>query len=217
MPAFVSTLTLPNSAAPPSGAQLITGDTVGFEGGTEGIWAIVPAAATGGVSAVQAHSGTNSLNIILANSTTGLIMANTSRVLGTAVAITAGALVTATMWVYNPAGTTKLIQYGLRFFSAAAARLDSSANIILSAVAGVWTQVTITGSAPATSAYLSFLFFNDGTTSDSWFVDDLSITALAVGTEYFDTTLRQVGVFNGTNWQYESVVPFARGLMLSLL
>jgi hypothetical protein len=159
------------SVIPPN---ILSGDASTFETSIGGWWDSVNAALSH--TSAQAHSGTNSLTAV--SSTAGDMDA----------ASCAAANITTSGWVAGPgdhwvasawvraAVTPRSVLAGLQFFSAAGVSLGTFYGTTITDSTSAWTQVSVTTTAPASTAYVRMhLVWQTAAASETHYADDIVV------------------------------------------
>ena len=138
---------------PDSGANFLTGQNAGFEGGL-GTWNATTNSPTLADTAAAAHSGANSMSL-----TSTAVSGNMSAASFAAASITTqgmpvvpGDKVTASAWFVTAASPRSvLVQIG--WFDVNGVSLSNSAGATVTDGTAVWVQATVTAAAPASAAF----------------------------------------------------------------
>lgn len=148
-----------------SGANQLT--NAGFETGVRSPWGVGNATST--VTSARAHSGSYSAQVT-PNGTSERCWINSDFI-----AVTPGAALAASAWVWLTAASTSA-SVSVNWFDSARGYLSTSEDLV-SVPAGTWTQLANTFTAPAGAAYAQIVPTLAGTPSASnvWYVDDASL------------------------------------------
>lgn len=167
-------------------AQAVFGDggyrlpfSYGFEGGVAE-WRVTGAGIA--ASTAQAHSGLQSLLMTVVGTPT---QAYTRPIV--AIDVESARQYTATMWVYSPLGGT--VGAAIDWFDTANSYLDTSFASVVAAAA-TWTQVSVTGAAPA-DGYAAFGPTLQGSppAGTQLYLDDVTFTEAVTEIPYASTAI----------------------------
>lgn len=167
-------------AAALSANLMPTDAAAGFEDGSLGGWQAA-SSATGANSAAQAHTGTHSLALTMPLISAATVVAY---IAAPGVPDVPGDVRTVSMWVFSTATCTAAAEI-IWNTSAQASAGASAVGTATAVLANTWTELVVSGTAPATTAYAyPALNVSTATSGQIIYLDDVQIEPGSVATPF---------------------------------